>query len=141
METTNLFVAPAATAPKRRTAAILYWVLTLIIAAAMLLDGIAGLLRVEDGQTVMQHLGYPVYILSILGVAKVLGALALAQPRFRTLKEWAYAGFTINFLGAAASWAFVEGTLATVMPPLVALALLLVSYALWKKTTRAQAAH
>jgi|SRR6476469_1518265 len=112
---------------------VLFWTLTLLFAALMLVDGVAGLLRLPDGEVAMRQLGYPVYLLSIVGLAKVLGALALAQPWLRTLKEWAFAGFTINFLGAAASWALAGQGAAFVLPPLVMLALLLGLYAFWKR--------
>jgi len=52
---------------------------------------------------VLQHLGYPVYLLKILGWWKPLGAIALLVPRFPRLKEWAYAGIFFNMTGAAAS--------------------------------------
>ena len=114
----------------------LYWSITLLFSAAMLLDGVGGVLHVEAGQEVMRHLGYPIYALSIFGAAKLLGAVALVQPWFRTIKEWAYAGFTINFLGAFASRAFVGDELSLLIPPLVALGILFVSYFSWKKVIR-----
>ncbi|GHO77707.1 hypothetical protein KSD_54780 [Ktedonobacter sp. SOSP1-85] len=52
---------------------------------------------------VMQQLGYPVYLLAILGVSKLLGGIALLVPHFPRLKEWAYAGVFINLLGALVS--------------------------------------
>lgn len=123
---------------KKRTLTRLYWVLTGLFALLMLADGAAGLLREENGQLAMRQLGYPVYLLSIVGTAKILGALALLQPAWRTLREWAFAGFAINFTGAAASWFFAGGGAAGVVPPLVALAVLLGLRALRRQYERAR---
>jgi len=76
------------------------------------------------------HLGYPPYLLTILGTAKLLGALALLQNRLPTLREWAYAGFTINLLGATASHLFAGDPLSIAMVPAALLAPLAVSYIL-----------
>ena len=116
-----------------RTTAILYWTLTILFCLMALMDGVAGILQVKDGQEAMRQLGYPTYIMSICGAAKIFGALALLQPRYRTLKEWAFAGFTINFLGAAASWVLAGHGLAMALPALVMLAGLAGLYLLWKK--------
>lgn len=118
---------------KPKTVKIVYWVLTILFSLAMLMDGIAGVVREETGQQVIRQLGYPVYILTIVGTAKILGVLALLQPWFRTIKEWAFAGFTINFLGAMVSWAFVSDDRTTLLPPLFMLVMLFVQYFFWKK--------
>ena len=62
----------------------------------------AGAQPIVEGITA---LGYPLYVLKILGTCKILGAIALAVPGLRRIKEWAYAGFVYDFLGAAASHA------------------------------------
>jgi hypothetical protein len=126
---------------KVRPATTLYWKITLLVAIAMLLDGIGGVMRAEAGKEVMLHLGYPEYVLSIFGVAKLLGAMALVQTTFHTIKEWAYAGFTFNFLGAFASRAFVGDELSLLLPPLIALGIMLFSYFLWKKHEQRKSAH
>jgi hypothetical protein len=51
----------------------------------------------------MKHLGYPIYFLTILGIWKLLGVVALLSPKFPLLKEWAYAGFFFTLSGAAIS--------------------------------------
>ncbi len=124
---------PQQTGMKPRTIKIVYWILTILFSLAMLMDGIAGLIREETGQQVMRQLGYPVYILTIMGSAKILGVVALLQPWFRTIKEWAFAGFTINFIGAMASWAFVSDDRTTLLPPLFMLVLLFIQYFFWTK--------
>ena len=84
---------------KLKTKKILYWIFTLLFVAAMLMSGILELLQTEQSKAVLQKLGYPVYMNIILGVAKVLGALAILQTKWKTIKEWAYAGFLIDFIG------------------------------------------
>lgn len=118
---------------KPRTTTILYRGLTALFCLLMLADGIAGLLQVDGGREAFRLLGYPMYALLILGAAKLLGALALAQPWFRTLKEWAFAGFTINFIGAAASTAFAGMGLIGMLPAVVMLVLLFGLYFLWHR--------
>lgn len=110
-----------------------YWALFIVFSLAMVMDGIAGVLREETGQEVMRQLGYPVYVLVIVGTAKLLGVAALWQPRSRTLTEWAYAGFTINFVGAFASWAFVDPQPGTLAPPVLMLVVLFTIYGLSKR--------
>ena len=88
-----------------------YWTSTAAVAGVLLVDGVMGLVHPQGrvmlvGQPfdkVMKRLGYPVYLLKIMGVWKPLGAIALLVPRFPRLKEWAYAGSFINMTGAAAS--------------------------------------
>jgi len=118
---------------KPKTAKILYWVVLIFLVLFALMDGVSGILRVESGKESLRMLGYPIYLLTIVGVAKVLGAIALLQKKSPTLREWAYAGFAINFIGAAASWAFVGGSLFFIALPLIFLALMFIPYYLWKQ--------
>lgn len=99
----------------------------------MLMDGIGGITRQQAGQDVLKHLGYPMYALTIFGVAKTLGAIAILQTKFKTIKEWAYAGFAFNFMGAAASRAFAGDSFGLIIAPIVALAFMFLVYFLWKK--------
>ena len=75
----------------------------------------------------LESLGYPPYFLRLLGAAKVLGVVALLIPGRPLLKEWAYAGFTIELLAALASH-LVTGTATHAPPALFALGLILTSY-------------
>ena len=118
---------------KTRATARLYWGLTILFCLLMVADGIAGLLHEHNGVEAMRQLGYPVYIMDITGAAKVLGALALLQSKFRALKEWAFAGFAIDFLGAAASVAFAGMGFVATLPALVMTAVLFGIYSLWKR--------
>jgi len=118
---------------KPKTIKTLYWVSTIFIAIFMLLDGYGGVTQQEAGQVVIKHLGYPLYVLIIFGAAKILGAFAIVQTKYRTLKEWAYAGFAFTFIGASASRALAGDGPGEIIFPLVVLAILLIPYFLWKK--------
>jgi uncharacterized membrane protein YphA (DoxX/SURF4 family) len=82
----------------------------------------------------MQFLGYPLYLMKILGFAKILGAIAILSGRLPKMKEWAYAGFTFNFLGATASHVLAGDSASATVIPFVFFIALMVSYALWLKT-------
>ncbi|RYU89429.1 DoxX family protein [Mucilaginibacter terrigena] len=118
---------------KPKTIKIIYWVLTLLFALAMLGDAYGGISKQEAGQEVMRHLGYPIYIMVITGVFKLLGAIAILQNKFKTIKEWAFAGFAINFIGAFASRAFVGDAAGLLMPPVVMLVIMFILYYFWKR--------
>ena len=67
----------------------------------------------------MAHLGYPAYFIPLLGIWKVLGALAIAAPRLPLVKEWAYAGIMFDLTGALTSRLAVGDTgMDTVLPAL-----------------------
>ncbi|WP_400193295.1 DoxX family protein [Hymenobacter sp. B81] len=123
---------------KPQTTAILYWSLTLLFAAVMLLSGLSNLLQTPESEELMRQLGYPVHVLRVIGLGKTLGALALLQHRFRTLKEWAYAGFTFDLLGASAAWAATTADPLATLAPLLFLVPMFGSYALWKRRLRPQ---
>lgn len=94
------------------------------------------LLRADVQQESIAALGYPEYLMTILGVAKILGVVALLLPRLPLLKEWAYAGFTFDLLGASASHAFAEHSIGEVLIPLMILTLAVGSYWLRPVTRR-----
>jgi uncharacterized membrane protein YphA (DoxX/SURF4 family) len=88
---------------------IAYWTTTILVAFFMS-GGIAQVMRVKETMDGFVHvLGYPAYFVVILGVWKVLGAIAILVPRFPRLKEWAYAGIFFDLTGAAVSNASVGG--------------------------------
>ena len=118
---------------KPKTIKIIYRVLTVIFVLFMAMDGGAGIAREKTGHEVMRHLGYPIYIMVITGVFKVLGAIAIAQNSLKTIKEWAFAGFFINFVGASASRAFIGDGIGLLMFPLVILIVMFILYYFWKR--------
>jgi uncharacterized membrane protein len=116
---------------------LLYWIPTALIALVMAGGGLGDALRTESALQVFRHLGYPDYFSTILGVAKLLGVVALLAPVPRTLREWAYAGFTFDVLGAILSIVAIGEPLSHLAIPLVALATLLVSYFAWRRREHA----
>jgi uncharacterized membrane protein YphA (DoxX/SURF4 family) len=116
-----------------------YWATTVVVALELLAGGVTdlrhGVTAVVAGPTVagvLTHLGYPVYLLTILGVWKVLGASALLAPRFPRLKEWAYAGAFFVYMGAITS-GLVRGRDdpgTYIWPPLIFAVITLASWAL-----------
>ena len=116
-----------------KTTRILYWIVTLLFVAGMFFSGISEVLQTESSKAVMVQLGYPIYLNYIIGIAKILGALALLQTFSPILKEWAYAGFMIDFIGAGASTYFAGGGLLYSLFPAIFIAVMLWSRSLWKK--------
>jgi len=82
---------------------IIYWIATSLLAVGMLQSGIFAVLRTKQWVDLVTNLGYPVYLLTILGTWKILGVIAILIPRFPLIKEWAYAGFFFAMTGALAS--------------------------------------
>ena len=82
---------------------IIYWIATLWLGLGMTATGIVQLIRNNDEVRLITHIGYPVYFLTIIGVWKILGVIAILAPKFPVLKEWAYAGFFFAMTGAVVS--------------------------------------
>ena len=110
---------------------IVYWIATGLMCLLML--GSAGMYIFNHAEVlkIFTSLGYPTYIVYPLAIAKILGVMAIITKFSKTLKEWAYAGFFFDFLLAASAHYFagVPSPLAAI----VALVLLLISYALDRK--------
>ena len=118
---------------KTKTLKIIYWIVTILFSLLMLFSGISELVGTASGNALLIQLGYPLYLNYILGVAKILGVIALLLPQFKVLKEWAYAGFTFDILGASLSFAFIGAGFGAAFFPLVIIVALFVSYFSWKK--------
>jgi uncharacterized membrane protein YphA (DoxX/SURF4 family) len=86
-----------------RSHIIAYWVTTVLVVSELALGGVWDILRVPQVRGLIERLGYPPYFLTILGIWKLLGAVALVIPRFPRLKEWAYAGVLFDLTGAVSS--------------------------------------
>lgn len=123
------------TGEAQRRNKIIYWTLTLI----MFLPATAGAFveLFTNGPAsivkIMLALGFPLYLMKIMGFAKILGGIAILTGKLPRMKEWAYAGFTFDFLGATASHV-LAGDAARALFPLVFFVFLVISYALWHKT-------
>jgi hypothetical protein len=118
---------------KPKTLTTLYWIFTIIFALMVFLDGIGGVTRQQAGIDALKHLGYPIYFLTIAGVARLSAVVALLQTKFKVIKEWAFAGIAINFVCAFASREFVGDSFGLTLFPLIMLGFLFIPYTLWKK--------
>lgn len=110
---------------------IIYWIATGWLALGMVSTAAVQLLKAKEGQGGLDsvtHLGYPAYILTILGVWKVLGVVAVLIPKFPLVKEWAYAGFFFVMTGAMFSHVASGDSVSTIFPSLLLLALTAVSW-------------
>ena len=107
---------------------VIFWITTGLI---FLLEGVMPALtsNSELAKEGIRHLGYPDYFRNMLTIFKVLGSLALILPFVGSrIKEWAYAGFAIDFIAAAVSHWAVDGFGGQTVFPFVVLAILIVSY-------------
>jgi uncharacterized membrane protein YphA (DoxX/SURF4 family) len=82
---------------------ITYWIATSLLALGMFSSGLQQVLRTKQMVDLITPLGYPVYFLTLLGIWKILGVIAILIPKFKLLKEWAYAGFFFAMTGALIS--------------------------------------
>lgn len=117
---------------------ILYWVFTSLFAFMMLGSAIPDILSSQTAvQGMHDGLGYPVYFIPFIGIAKLLGVIAILIPGFSKIKEWAYAGLTFDLIGATfsiiASGAGFGNWIFMVLP----LSLAFLSYSFYHKRTKA----
>ena len=114
--------------PAGKAGKIIYWISTIWLALGMLSSGIVQLLKMKEEVDMFTHLGYPMYFLTILGIWKILGVVALLILRFPLLKEWAYAGFFLAMSGAVFSHIASGNSVKEIFPPLLLLILAVVSW-------------
>ncbi|MEW6469877.1 MAG: DoxX family protein [Bacteroidota bacterium] len=88
---------------------IIYWTTTILFVGFMAFSGVFDILVTEEAVQFITHLGYPVYFIPFLGVAKLLGSIAILIPSFRRIKEWAYAGLFFDLIAAVYSNYMVDG--------------------------------
>lgn len=109
-----------------------YWITTGLVAAMMSFSAYMYLTSPKM-EKAFQHLGFPAYFRVELAIAKVLGVVGLVVPFTGRLKEWVYAGFTINFISAFIAHMAAGDPLSGSVAPLIFLALLLTSYVTYHK--------
>ncbi len=98
------------------------------LSLGMASSAIVQLLRVPDGVKGVTHLGYPEYLLTILGVWKLLGVVTILAPGFPRLKEWAYAGFFFVASGAFFSHVTMQDPIGEIFPSVLLGVLTIVSW-------------
>lgn len=112
----------------KKTHKIIYWISTVFLAFGMLAGGVQQLLQVGGYVEIITNLGYPVYMLSILGAWKILGVIAILVPKLKLIKEWAYAGFFFAMSGAAISHLATGQAFSEAIPSLVLLFMTVISW-------------
>jgi len=87
----------------------LYWIFTILFAVFMIFTAVPDVMMSPDAVKFINHLGYPDYFIPFIGVAKILGGIAILIPGFPIIKEWAYAGLFFDLIGATYSMISKEG--------------------------------
>jgi len=123
---TSLLTFISITMSKRNK--IIYWFTTGFLSLGMLAGGVQQLLQIGGYVQIVTQLGYPVYLLSILGAWKILGVVAILVPKFPLVKEWAYAGFFFAMSGAAISHIVQGQAFVEAVPSLVLLTMTVASW-------------
>jgi uncharacterized membrane protein YphA (DoxX/SURF4 family) len=116
-----------------KTTRILYWIFTILLILLMLFSAVSSFMPNPQGVAVMQHLGYPYSVLTLLSVAKILGVIAILVPGFPRLKEWAYAGFTFDLVGAIYAGLAAGDPIVRELPILLGLVFVFGSYIFYHK--------
>jgi hypothetical protein len=107
-----------------------YWLVTGVVVGECVIGGAMDLLRLPPFYPLLLDLGYPGYLATILGTAKLIAAVIVVAPGLPRLKEWAYAGIVINMTGAAASQVADHQPVAGLIAPAAFAALAILSWAL-----------
>lgn len=107
---------------------IIYWIFTAWLALGMTSTGIVQLMKMKEEVDMFAHLGYPEYLLTIIGAWKIVGVVAVLIPKFPLIKEWAYAGFFFCMTGAIVSHMALGDPIGQVAPPLLLLVLTVISW-------------
>ena len=107
---------------------IIYWITTIFLSIGMTAGGVQQMLQIGGYNEIASSLGYPLYVLSILGVWKLLGVVAILIPGFLLLKEWAYAGFFFVMSGALISHLAVGQPFTEALPSLILLSVTVLSW-------------
>lgn len=116
-----------------KTKKIIYSVLKILFVLAMGGSAIGKLAQAEQLKLSIEGLGYPLYLMNILGVSYLLGIIGIYQSKVAFLREWAYAGFTIALVGAFFSHLLAGEPITLAIPVLVLLIILGVTYYLEKQ--------
>lgn len=107
---------------------IIYWTTTAFLSIGMTAGGMQQMLQIGGYNEIVTSLGYPLYFLSILGIWKILGVIAILIPKFPLLKEWAYAGFFFAMSGAFISHLVKGQAISEAVPSLILLIAIISSW-------------
>ena len=96
-----------------------YWIITAILSFCLFSGGLAQALQLPEVLQGFKPLGYPTYFISLIGIWKMLGVIAILLPKFKLLKEWAYAGLFFTMTGAVISHIASNDIKAQIIAPIV----------------------
>jgi uncharacterized membrane protein YphA (DoxX/SURF4 family) len=77
-----------------------------------------------------QQLGYPLYLIPLVGVTHILGGVGLLIPNMPRLTEWVYAGLATDLLLAFYSQLYGGGSTWDKFDPVLVMAFVFASYVL-----------
>jgi hypothetical protein len=106
----------------------IYWISTILIVLSMLPGGLGQIIHAKWSLDLIRPLGYPEYMLTIIGTWKVLGSIVLLIPKFPLIKEWAYAGFFFAMSGAVFSHLASGESVNKLFSPMILLILIVLSW-------------
>ncbi|HEY4110795.1 DoxX family protein [Puia sp.] len=113
---------------------ILYWVFTGLFLFMMAGSAIPDIMSNPSAvKGIHDGLGYPLYFVPFIGIAKALGALAILLPISRRIKEWAFAGLFFDLIGATVSIIAVGTPAANYLFMALPLTLAVLSYVYFRK--------
>jgi DoxX-like family len=110
---------------------ILYWATTILLCFLLGFSAYNDLITSPAFVTTVQRLGYPVYLLKFLGVAKFAAIIVILSPIKNRLKDWAYAGVTFDLFGAAFSHYSISDDLQSILLPIIGFVVAMFSYILY----------
>ena len=124
-----------------KTTNLLYWIFTILFAALMAFTAVPNLLNTPESiQLIHDSLGYPVYFIPFIGLAKLLGVIAILIPGLNKIKEWAYAGLFFDLTSSIYSGIAASGKFDPMMiTMLIWIVPGIISYVLWSKRMSDQA--
>lgn len=112
----------------KKSKKIFYWIVTIFLSIGMTAGGVQQMLQTGGYNEIVTSLGYPLYLLSIIGTWKILGVITILLPGFTLLKEWAYAGFFFVMSGAFLSHLIMSQPIVEALPSLILLITIVLSW-------------
>lgn len=120
---------------------IIYWIFTALVLLIMGVGAIPSIIKTQDSvKLIHEQLGYPEYFVPFIGMAKLLGCIALIVPGYPRIKEWAYAGLAFDMMGAIYSSIYLGGFSAGILILFVFLGIIAGSYIYYHKLRRQKTA-
>lgn len=118
---------------------ITYWIFTGLLAAMMLFSAIPNIMATKQSVDIITtHMGYPEYFIVFIGIAKLLGVVAIVMPGVPRLKEWAYAGFTFDLVAVIYSFIALGDPIASWSPMFIFFIILAGSYLSYHRLKKAK---